>query len=167
MPFQVSKLYHTLTKQPVIWKRLLKRTPLLLPPLPPEANHDLANLKGDAAERFLMRAHEVNKTWRDAHVQPRSAIWEFDAKGYVAEMALLPGGRYLVASVSDRDKWNWMLVLYAVHDRGPAEPLVAYKTESRAQMLQAKFSDYKGKRGIAVSYLMRRWKHPDQDRHWG
>lgn len=163
---RVSKLYCHLTRQPIIWKRLLKRTKLLLPPLPPEANHELGNLKGSAAERFFMRAYEVDKAWREAHKQPRSTVWEFDAKGYVAEMALLPGGRYLVASVSDRDKWNWMLVLYAIRDRGPAEPLVAYKTESRALMLQAKFSDYKGKRGIAVSYLLRRWKHPNQDRHW-
>ncbi|EKM55094.1 uncharacterized protein PHACADRAFT_255465 [Phanerochaete carnosa HHB-10118-sp] len=166
MCLQVSRLYCHLTKQAVIWKRLLRRTTLLLPPLPPEADHDLGNMKGSSAEHFFMRAYELDKAWREAHQQPPSAVWEFDAKGYVAEMVLLPGGRYLLASVSDRDKWQWMLVLYAVHDRGPAEPLVAYRTESRAQMLQAKFSAYRGARGIVVSYLVRRWRHADQDRHW-
>lgn len=114
-----------------------------------------------------MRAYEVDKAWREAHEQSPSAVWDFDAKGYVGEMFLLPGGRYLLASVSDRDKWRWFLVLYAIRDRGPAEPLIAYKTESRAQMLQAKFTAYKGVRGITVSWMMRKWQHEDQERHWG
>lgn len=161
---RVSKLYYHLTHHAVIWKRLVLRTTLPLPPLPPTARHSLKNLSGLEAERLLTRAHSLDKIWRlnpDLFDQ-----WMFDAYDHVAHMVLLPGSQYMVASVSDVDRQDWALVVYVLDSKYNVIPIAKTPTRTKAYNLQAKYLTINGVHGIGVSYVIRDWRHR-KDRQYG
>lgn len=161
---KVSKLYYHLTHHAVIWKRLVLRTTLPLPPLPPTARHSLKNLSGLEAERLLTRAHSLDKIWRlnpDLFDQ-----WMFDAYDHVAHMVLLPGSQYMVASVSDVDRQDWALVVYVLDSKYNVIPIAKTPTRTKAYNLQAKYLTINGVHGIGVSYVIRDWRHR-KDRQYG
>ncbi|GJE92198.1 F-box protein [Phanerochaete sordida] len=158
---RASKLYYHLTHHAVVWKRLLQRCSLPLPPLPPTARHNLENLTGLECERLLTRAHSVDKIWRTS---PKFYdLWRFDAYYQIAHMTMLPGGQYLVASVCDRDREDWWVVVYALDSRYNAVPVLREATRSKAYHLTAKYLTLNGVHGIMLSFVVRLWKHRA---HW-
>ncbi|EKM54503.1 uncharacterized protein PHACADRAFT_175013 [Phanerochaete carnosa HHB-10118-sp] len=160
---RVSKLYYHLTHHAVVWKRLVQRTTLPLPPLPPTKRHNLENLTGIECERLLTRAYSVDKIWcKNPNFYDN---WQFDAYYHIAHMAMLPGGQFLVASVCDKDREDWWVVVYVLDNRYTAVPILRESTRSKAYHLTAKYLTLHGVHGIMVSFVTRLWKHrADWDR---
>ncbi|KAI0353984.1 hypothetical protein OH77DRAFT_1406108 [Trametes cingulata] len=160
---QVSKLYYELTHQPVLWKRLLRKADIPLPPLPPSARHTPDRMTGLEAERLLCRAYSLVINWNRS--SPRCIHdWSFDAHHRVLEMALLPGGRYLVASVSDFRGQKYSLVVYALDTFSRSRPIAKTDTGTKAYALRAKYVTIKGQKSIAIAYIRREYHHKSDKR---
>jgi hypothetical protein len=92
----VARRYFVLTYTPVIWKRLIAISPLKLPPLPPTEAHAIENISIFNCEQLLRRAQALEGEWiRDSLRAAHSFVWAFHPSH---NMALLPGGRYLVVA---------------------------------------------------------------------
>ncbi|KAI0375985.1 hypothetical protein BV20DRAFT_960081 [Pilatotrama ljubarskyi] len=160
---QVSKLYYELTYQPVLWKRLLRKADVPLPPLPPSSRHTPDRMTGLEAERLLCRAYSLDLNWRRS--RPRCLHqWAFDAYHRVLEIALLPGGRYLVASVSDFTGQRYSLVVYALDSFSRSRPIAKTDTGTKAYGLRAKYVTIKGQKSVAIAYIRREYHHKTDKR---
>ena len=158
---QTSQFYADLTNQPVVWTRLLKRTSGPLPHLPPEAHHNLHNLRSDQLEQLFKHAYDVDQAWMQPGEQTVSRF--LDIGEYVSEMVVLPGGRYIVASVSDETRVWWQLVVYDTASADADVPVARYSTPTRPYGLQAKFMEYQGHRCIVLGFLARKWKNMEDE----
>ncbi|OBZ77473.1 hypothetical protein A0H81_02707 [Grifola frondosa] len=162
---QVSSLYYNLTHHPIVWKRLLRRTNVPLPPIPPTSRHSYPRLSGLEAERLLIRAMSLEKNWRRIRPKPLST-WSFNAHHNVLAMTLLPGGHHLVASVADKKRYHYSLMVFIMDDHGSAKPVAKTCTITKAYSLQAKYVTIRGQRGIAISYIRREFiNRRDVDRN--
>ena len=161
---QVSKLYYGLSYQPVVWRRLLRHTQLTLPPLRPR--YSLDKITGPQAEEFLRRAYELEKIWEDPPEQ--TDRWSFDPRGgYVAEMTMVPGGQYVVASVSDEEKLRWALFVYSIHARDNVLPLAKIPTETKAYNIKVRLvtaTQAGGERRLMITYLTRDFRQANHRR---
>lgn len=153
---QLNKRLYNLTHHAIVWKRLLYRTDLPLPPLPPTSRHNLRGLSSTEAERLLVRAYSLDKIW----TQTPAALdeWSFESWYHVAEMKLLPGSQYLVASVSDASRTDWSVVLYVMDSRYGVLPIAKKDTKTKAYNLQAKYMKVGGVVGVTVAYVRMAWR---------
>lgn len=119
-------------------------------------------MSGLEAERLLIRAHSRQRNWKK---QCPKALreWSFEAHDRILDMALLPGGQHLVASVADRTESIYSLVVFAMDHLGTARPVAATKTETKVFSIQAKYMTVHDKKSIAIAYL-RRYYHHKTDR---
>lgn len=135
---QVNKVFLTITEEPSIWKRLLARTTFPLPPLPPCSRYALQGLTGLEAERLLTRAISFDKVWRQIcppYLDEWNASTEFD----INSMVIVPGGRYLVASVREAANIEHQIVVYILDHEHGLVPIASLPTKSKAYQLQARY----------------------------
>lgn len=126
-----------------------------LPPVPPTRRHSYSMIRPIESERLLTRAISLKKTW-DMKIPKPVDDWSFDAHHVIAQMVLLPGSHYLVASVCDRSYDNWAIVIYAMdHRYGGAVALAKTPTYTKAYNLQAKYLTIKNNHSMAISYVRR------------
>lgn len=165
---QVSKSFALLTKKPAVWKRflpLIKRLPQPLAPLPPTSQYSVENISSMDVEHIITKAVSLDDNLRSNSVMP---WYEFEFLGYgeVSEMALLPGGHFLITSVTYLDGRCGIMFWVVEHPAsGTPSPLFYRETEVKAYALQAKYMTVKGKKGISVSFLRKRHKKRDDTRH--
>ncbi|KAF8079203.1 hypothetical protein FPV67DRAFT_1616907 [Lyophyllum atratum] len=148
---RVNKAFFLLTHEPVIWKRFLSHLNVPLPPLRPTFRYALEATDFEI-EQLVSRAVSLEDNWRKPHPEATSAI-VFDTHYHVLDMKLLPGGRYLIASV--RDAYRCFIVVYCLdHPNGP-HALARFPTQMKAFNLQAKYMNYQGKPVIMIAYVRR------------
>jgi hypothetical protein len=159
---QVCKLYYYLTQQPIIWKRFLHRLKIPIPPLPPTARYTLGKLARQV-EELVIRAISLDDNWRS--LTPKTyRIHELKAYHEVLEMTVLPGGKYLVASV-DQGFRRYAIIIFALdHTGGESVALARTTTDTKAYSLQAKFMTHHDIQGIVISYLTRKFKGRELER---
>ncbi|KAI0816802.1 hypothetical protein BC628DRAFT_1405603 [Trametes gibbosa] len=160
---QVSKLYYELTQHAALWKRLLQSSTMHLPPVPPTSRHTPHRMTGLEAERMVCRAYSLHMNWeRSSPCCYRQ--WEFESHHRVLEMTLLPGGRYLIASVSDLKGLKYAIVVYALDAVGSARAIAKTDTATKAYGLRAKYVTIRNQKSIAIAYLRRDYHHKSDKR---
>ena len=150
-----------LTKKPSIWKRFLPQlSNIQIPvaPLPPSANYSARNLTGSDIERAVIRSVSLEYNWRKYTLKP-FRVRRVESKFSVEEMALLPGGHFLVCSV--RDLYNECGVMIWSLDHPQAKqpiPLCFRKTEVKPYFMQVKYATVRGQMGICIAFLRKKHK---------
>ncbi|KAH7916394.1 hypothetical protein BJ138DRAFT_1052668 [Hygrophoropsis aurantiaca] len=153
---QVSKLYYNLTHHGIIWKRFLKRIGSNAPPLPPSFRHSLECMSSFEAERLVTRAITLHANWSSS-IPQASTMESFWAHRQILSMVVLPGGKYLVASVCNPARTHYSLVVYALDHRiGGVVPLAETPVKQKAYNLRAKYMIIEGTPCIAIAYIRRR-----------
>ncbi|KAI1797164.1 hypothetical protein LXA43DRAFT_399066 [Ganoderma leucocontextum] len=155
---RVSKLYYELTHHAAVWKRLLRRTCVPLPPAPLNPKRPLSKISGLEAERLVTRAYSLDQNWRQ-HNPKALREWSFDAQRRVVAMALLPGGDYLVASTANRAHDRYNLVVFSMNTAGAPRAIAAIDTTTKAYAIQAKYMTIKKQRTIVIAYLRRDYRN--------
>jgi hypothetical protein len=150
----VNKRLYAITHHASIWKRLLRRLNLPLPPLPPTSRRSFARLTGLEAERLFIRSLSLSKNFSSRNPTP---YWArvVEAFHHVQSMAILPGGSHLVASVREETCSSFGLIVFVLDYRnGGALPLAKIDTPTQAYNLQAKYMKLHGKNGIVIGYTI-------------
>ncbi|KIP03150.1 hypothetical protein PHLGIDRAFT_498120 [Phlebiopsis gigantea 11061_1 CR5-6] len=160
---QASRFFDALTRHVVVWKRLLQSTSSLVPPLLRPKNPPAAESSAHDLERIVVSAHALDKAWQNPAAAPRQ--WHFNAHWSVREMAVVPGGEFLVASVSDgadsgTKENECAVVVYAMDTRSTTVvvPVIWLSTPGVAHDLSARSLCMDKVDGIAVTYVNREWE---------
>ncbi|KAG6334135.1 hypothetical protein ID866_4958 [Astraeus odoratus] len=147
----VSKLYYNLSHQGIIWKRFLKRIGPNAPQLPPSSRYSPRCLTSFEAERLVIRAITVHINW----VSPTPSTLfrkSYLAHRLVQSMVVLPGGKYMVASVCNWAKNLYSLVVYSLdHRAGGIVPLAETPVKQKAYNLKAKYMTADGQPSIVIA----------------
>lgn len=154
---RTNKFFSTLTQEAAIWKRLLEQHRGPRPPLPPTARHSLGQMHAFEAERQLSRALTFTRNWASPEPTPYDT-YSFDTHFRVHNMTILPGGHFLVASVSTKGRTKFEVVLFALDYRSKgrqAYPLATVSVKTKAYDMQAKYMYIGEEHGIAISYTRR------------
>ncbi|KAG7446726.1 uncharacterized protein BT62DRAFT_83554 [Guyanagaster necrorhizus] len=149
-----NKSFFYLTHDFMLWKRMLKKVHLPLPLSHPPFQHTPA--RDHHLERALIRASSLEKNWIVEPCIRFTYILETPGDK-VLEVSLLPGGKYLVASMADVKDYRYYLAIFDV-DETPAERnnlLAKIALPSRAYHLRAKFMHYQGEQRIMIFYVRR------------
>ena len=152
---RVNKRLYALTHHPSIWKRLLRRLDLPLPPLPPTPRRSFARLTGLEAERLFIRSLSLSKNFSSRNPTP---YWARAVEAFhrVQSMVILPGGCHLVASVREETCNSFGLIVFVLDYRnGGALPLAKIDTPTQAYNLQAKYMKLHGENGIVIGYTIK------------
>ena len=156
---QVNKRLYALTHEPVIWKRFLRCMNVPLHPLPPTPRYSIAALNNLEVERLLVRAFSLGKNFASRKPEPFFGM-AVETFHHVQSMAILPGGKYLVASVREETRCQYAIIVFGLDYRiGGTLGLAKTSTPTKAYNLQAKYMTYKGEKGIMVSYSFRDIKY--------
>ncbi|OSX66821.1 hypothetical protein POSPLADRAFT_1042132 [Postia placenta MAD-698-R-SB12] len=152
---QICKLFYDLTHHAVLWKRLLRRAGVPVPPLP----HTIPNMSGVEIERLLLRAISLARDWNSTEQMPAN-VYDFNAHHQIHSMFILPGGRYLIASTSDKAESTWSIVIYMMDHRvnevvALAKPLV----KTKAIHINARYMTIGGVWSIVIAYVRREFLH--------
>jgi hypothetical protein len=151
----VNKRFYTLTHHSSIWKRLLRRLDLPVPPLPPTSRRSFANLTGLEAERLFIRSLSLAKNFSSRSPTPYWAR-AVEAFHHIQSMVILPGGLHLVASVREETRNSFAIMIFVLdHRNGGALPLAKTDTPSQAYNLQAKYMKLHDQNGIVIAYTVR------------
>ncbi|KAF8628243.1 hypothetical protein AX15_004019 [Amanita polypyramis BW_CC] len=154
---RVNKAFFIVTHEPVIWKRFLLRMNMPLPPLRPSFRY--TNEATDyEVEHLVTRAISLDDNWRRGRTRIRSNKI-IATQHQVLDMVMVPGGKFLIASVRDEPGYRFYLVLYAMDHAKGHRALARTPTVSKAYFLQAKYGEWKGKRGIMIAYCRRRFQN--------
>ncbi|TBU41279.1 hypothetical protein BD309DRAFT_1020833 [Dichomitus squalens] len=155
---QVNNQLRRCSNEPAVWKRVLTHTERQLPPVPPTERYSLANISQIEAERLLTRSLSLPKRWNQ-HRPQHFRRWEIEAQRKVLEMALLPGGHYLVATVADRNPMRYCIEVYTSDfNYSMGFPIARLTTPSKAFHLRAKYLSIHGRPGIAIAYIRRNYR---------
>ena len=160
-----------MTKKPAVWKRLLPHLSQIeqpLAPLPPSKAYNMRNLTPHDMETVVARALSYDAAWKKKIVRPFSHFGGL-AFHKVTGMCLLPGGHYLVTSVEYKDpEFGHMHVIHLWCLQHPATnrpAIIAYRsTEEPPYGLTAKYMTVNGEKGIAVGFLRKKNKDPNDKR---
>ncbi|KAF9225302.1 hypothetical protein BS17DRAFT_750946 [Gyrodon lividus] len=153
---QVSKLYYNLTHQGIIWKNFLKRIGPSAPQLPPSHRHSPRFLTSFEAERLVTRAISLHMNWVSPNPRPLSRN-AFQIHRLIQSMVILPGGKYMVASVCNVAKTHYSLVVFALDHRiGGIVPLAETPVKQKAYNIQAKYMNIDGTPSIVFGYIRRK-----------
>ena len=134
----MCKYFYQLTEHPSIWKRLLNSVDFRLPPLPPTAHYQKVNLSPLEAERLLVRAISWDKSWRRRCPEVFDD-WNIDFQYHINSVALIPGGRYLIASASDAARHAHQILVLALDYRHNAVPIAALPVPYKPYNVHAKY----------------------------
>ncbi|KAF7307253.1 hypothetical protein MIND_00519000 [Mycena indigotica] len=154
---RVDRFFFLLTHEPVIWKRFLERMKTPIPPLRPTFRYSF-QVTDFEVEQLVTRAISLEDNWREDTplVKVRRIM---DSHHRVLDMSLLPGGKFLVASVRDLDSHRYYLTLFSLEHPQGCCAVARLPTGSKAYDLQAKYIKYKGKQGIMIAYTKRTFLH--------
>ena len=150
-----NKRFYVLTHDASIWKRLLRRLSLPVPPLPPTPRRSFTNLTGLEAERLFIRSLSLTKNFSSQSPTP---YWgrAVEAFHHVQSMTILPGGVHLVASVREETRNSFAIMIFVLDYRnGGALPLAKTDTPTQAYNLQAKYMKLHNQNGIVIAYTIR------------
>ena len=138
----------------MVWKRILRTFHLPLRPLPPTIRYSFPALSSLEAERLVIRALAAEANWRST--MPRAyKAWEFCVFADVMSMKIVPGGKYIVASVREGTNRYALMLLMMEHRVKLAYPVAKIATPSKAYKLEAKYMRYGTEMGIMISYVRR------------
>ncbi|KAJ7204396.1 hypothetical protein GGX14DRAFT_646929 [Mycena pura] len=153
---RVDRTFFLLTHEAVIWKRFLERMRTPIPPLRPTFRYSF-QVTDFEAEQLVTRAISLEDNWRldCPQVKVRRVM---DAHHRVLDMCLLPGGKFLVASVRDLASHRYYLTLFSLDHPKGNRAVARLPTKTRAYDLQAKYLKYKEKHGIMIAYTRRSYK---------
>jgi hypothetical protein len=115
----------------------------------------VAALNNLEAERLLIRAISLRKNFQQKRPEPfyNAAVEAFH---HVQSMEILPGGKYLVASVRDETRNCYGVMIFALDYRiGGALALAKTSTPTKPYNLQAKYMIYEHLKGIVIAYTLR------------
>ncbi|KAI9513405.1 hypothetical protein F5148DRAFT_1145395 [Russula earlei] len=150
----VCKLIYELTHQPMVWKRILRTFHLPLPPLPPTLHYSFPALSSIEAERLVIRALAAEANWRST--MPKAyKVWRFCVYADVMSMKIVPGGKYVVASIREGTNRYALMLLMMEHRVKTAYPVAKISIPSKAYKLEAKYMSYRSEMGIMISYVRR------------
>ncbi|KAH0837900.1 hypothetical protein J3R83DRAFT_6130 [Lanmaoa asiatica] len=153
---RVSKLYYNLTHQGIIWKNFLKRIGSNAPQRPPSHRHSAQYLTSFEAERLVTRAISLQKNWLSPNPCPLSCD-SFQIHRHIQSMVVLPGGKYMVASVCNTAKTHYSLIVFALDHRiGGVVPLAETPVKRKAYNLKAKYMNIDGTPSIVIAYVRRK-----------
>ncbi|KAG9313929.1 hypothetical protein JVU11DRAFT_4702 [Chiua virens] len=153
---QVSKLYYNLTHQGIIWKDFLKRIGSNAPQRPPSHRHSSKYLTSFEAERLVTKSISLQKNWVSPNPSPLSRD-SFQVHRLIQSMVVLPGGKYMVASVCNMAKTHYSLVVFALDHRiGGVVPLAETPVKRKAYNLKAKYMNIDGTPSIVIAYVRRK-----------
>ncbi|KAJ6575495.1 hypothetical protein B0H19DRAFT_1128980 [Mycena capillaripes] len=157
---RVDRTLFLLTHEPVIWKRFLERMKTPIPPLRPTFRYSLQATDFEA-EQLVSRAISLEDNWRrdEPRVHNRQVM---DAHHRVLDMRLLPGGKFLIASVRDLSSHRYYITLFSLDHPKGNRAVARVPTISKAYDLQAKYMKYKGAHGIMVAYTRRTFKRGEK-----
>jgi len=151
----VNKRFYALTHHASIWKRLLRRLNLPVPPLPPTSRRSFAKITGLEAERLFVRSLSLSRNFSSRNPSPYWAR-AVEAFHHIQSMVILPGGSYLVASVREETCNSFALMVFVLDYRnGGALPLARAVTVTQAYNLQAKYMKVHGQNGIVIAYTIK------------
>ena len=154
--FQVSKLYYNLTHQGIIWKNFLKRIGSNAPQRPPSHRHSPRYLTSFEAERLVTRSISLQKNWLSPNPCPLSRD-SFQVHRLIQSMAVLPGGKYMVASVCNMAKTHYSIIVFALDHRiGGIVPLAETPVKQKAYNLKARYMNIDGTPSIVIAYIRRK-----------
>ncbi|KAG6380738.1 hypothetical protein JVT61DRAFT_5120 [Boletus reticuloceps] len=135
---RVSKLYYNLTHQGIIWKNFLKRIGSNAPQRPPSHRHSPQYLTSFEAERLVTRAISLQRNWLSPNPCPLSRD-SFQIHRLIQSMVVLPGGKYMVASVI-----------------GGVVPLAETPMKRKAYNIKARYMNIDGTPSIVIAYIRRK-----------
>lgn len=138
----------------MVWKRILRTFHLPLPPLPPTIRYSFPALSSLEAERLVIRALAAEANWRSTMPKAYKA-WRFCVFADVMSMKVVPGGKYVVASVREGTNRYALVLLMMEHRVRIAYPVAKIATSSKAYKLEAKYMRYGTEMGIMISYVRR------------
>lgn len=157
---RVDRTFYLLTNEPIIWKRFLERMKTPIPPLRPTFRYSLQATDFEA-EQLVSRAISLEDNWRQD--EPRVKVRRtMDAHHRVLDMSLLPGGKFLIASVRDLASHRYYITLFSLDHPKGNRAVARVPTISKAYDLQAKYMKYNGTHGIMVAYTRRTFKRGEQ-----
>ncbi|KAF9011100.1 hypothetical protein BDQ17DRAFT_1537874 [Cyathus striatus] len=147
---QVNRPFYLLTLTPVIWQRFLERMRISTPP-PRQVFRCHFELDEYEAEDLVRRNLCLDRNWRQysGHAFHHRSGSSF---GDILEMKLVPGGKYLVASVKDPTNMRFYIVVYAMDNPNGPKALVRSQTFAKAYGIQAKYIQFDGQDGIVIVY---------------
>ncbi|TFK41980.1 hypothetical protein BDQ12DRAFT_349602 [Crucibulum laeve] len=153
----VNKAFFLLTREPIIWKRFLERMNIPVPPLRPTFRDSFEETDYEL-EQLVAQAITLDENWR----KPFPQIYRrriHNVKARVLDMKIVPGGKFLIASVFNPAIYCFSIRVYALdHPHGP-RALTQYKTFSRAEQIQAKYAVYEGRQGIMIAFVRKRYQN--------
>ncbi|KAG2155735.1 hypothetical protein DEU56DRAFT_321757 [Suillus clintonianus] len=152
----VNKLFYNLTHHGIIWKRFLQRIGPNGPVLPPSTRYSPNFLTSFEAERLVIRAITVHKSW--ILPNPFAATYlPVQAHRHILSMVVLPGGKYLVASACNLAKTHYSLVVYVLDHRiSGIVPLAETPVRGKAYNVCAKYMNVEGIPSILIGYIRRK-----------
>ncbi|KAK0444549.1 uncharacterized protein EV420DRAFT_1002452 [Desarmillaria tabescens] len=150
----VDKRFFYITHDFVVWRRMFKRSHLPLPLIHPPFQYTPA--RDHHVERAFIRACSLEKNWRIEPCILKAYILETPGDK-VLEVALLPGGKYLVASMADVKNYQYYLAVFDADETPETRNNLLAKIilPSRAYQLRARFMHYQGEQRIIVFYVRR------------
>ncbi|EGN93670.1 hypothetical protein SERLA73DRAFT_156233 [Serpula lacrymans var. lacrymans S7.3] len=153
----VSRLYYNLSHQGIIWKRFLQSLGYEAPPLPPSTRYALHSITSFEAERLVTRALTLRQNWMSPEPVAKD-LHCFRAYRQILSMVALPGGKHLVASVSNPDRNHFSLVVYVLDHRvGGVVPLAETPVKRKAYDLRVKYMTIEGVRSIVIAFNRRKF----------
>jgi hypothetical protein len=138
----------------MVWKRILRTFHLQLPPLPPTIRYSFPALSSLETERLVIRALAAEANWRSTMPKAYKA-WRFCIYADVMSMKIVPGGKYIVASIREGTNRYALVLLMMEHRVKTAYPVAKIATASKAYKLEAKYMRYGTEMGIMISYVRR------------
>ncbi len=81
--------------------------------------------------------------------------WRFCAFADVMSIKIVPGGKYLIASVHEGTDRYALILLMMEHRVKTAYPVARMATPSKAYKLEAKYMRYETEMGIMINYVRR------------
>ncbi|KAF8167505.1 hypothetical protein B0H34DRAFT_792224 [Crassisporium funariophilum] len=156
---QVNKAFYLLSHEGCIWRRYMKDMNVPLPQLRPTFRYRHESSDFDI-ERMVTQACAVDKAWRQGFPKVKTDLI-LTAFYQVIDLKLLPGGKFLIASVRDRSNYRFYIMLFALDLRqgSGARALARMPTDHKAYDLQAKYLPYNGNPGIMISFITRRFQN--------
>ena len=138
--------------EPTIWKRILLRLRLPHVPLRPSISYENPHTDFEF-EQTVVRACSLDANWKSS--RPKVLEYtELDLDRKVVDMVLLPGGKYLVASVRDCEGYRYTVEIYCI-DHPEWSAIATLPTRAQAVQLRARYMKRGGEKGELIpSYLL-------------
>ncbi|KAG6853541.1 hypothetical protein C0991_003398 [Blastosporella zonata] len=173
---RVNKHLFHLTHEPLIWRRFVQEINVLIPAIRPTFKFGQKSTSYEF-EELVSRSISLENKWRQKNPAVVS-VSTFNTFFKVLEMALLPGGKYLVASVREGPRF-YIMLYHLDHPTGPHVlarlpiPTKAYKLKARYMMhgpgdkakLTEEEAQIKPVPVIMIAYAMRTYREDGQMNH--